>query len=263
MRAVRIHDENLRVRLRRVVIHRRLVFEAAACAHVQDLLAVGRPRRMSVSARPRGQLFHVRAVRLHREDVEVLVARLLPREEDAVSCRGEEREVVPLGGQHLDRTVRQVHQPQAALLDPLVVIAPHSIHDRFAIGRPVRKACVGRACRQCLRVGTVGVHRHDLRRPLIAAAEERPEPEDELLAVRRPAGHHRGACPIEEDPLPARVAVGVPRGERHVRIVPGLASQQIRRHERSILRVPGEYVGVVILVVRDPSCRAAGPAGAG
>src|SRR6185312_6815957 len=77
---VTIHQEYLRVWLRRGVVQRGLILEAGARALEPDFLSVGRPGRVRVRTSSCGQTPDVGAVRLHGEHLEVCVRH--PARED-------------------------------------------------------------------------------------------------------------------------------------------------------------------------------------
>src|SRR5260370_4247223 len=86
---VGLHDENLRKGLERIVIERRFILEPIARAGPQNVFTVRGPGRVAVVARRGGQLFGVRAIGAHRENVIIMPLRRTATEQYSVNAEAE------------------------------------------------------------------------------------------------------------------------------------------------------------------------------
>jgi hypothetical protein len=199
VRAVRIHHEKLRIGLRAPVIERSFIAKAQARAAEDDVLAVGRPRTVSIVSRGVRQLLEVGAIRPDAEDVVRVCATCFTGEGDAVTLRRPGGEVVVSRGQLGALAVVQVQDLQAAFF-----LRPHAIHDALPIRRPAGKAAIEGAAGEWPLFGTVRANHDQLRGLAFAGVENGPVSENNPLPVRRPRGRESSSPVLLEELLAVR-----------------------------------------------------------
>src|SRR5260370_15987667 len=134
-RAVCIHHEKLSIGLRATVIERSFIAKAEARAAEDDVLAVGRPRAVSIVSWGARQLLKVGAIGPDGEDVVRVCATCLACESDAVTRRRPQGEIVISRGERGALAFVQVQYLEAPL-----ILGPHAINDVFPVRRPAREA---------------------------------------------------------------------------------------------------------------------------
>src|SRR5260370_9248559 len=125
-RAVCIHDEKLRIGLRAAVIERSFIAKAEARAAEHDVLAVGRPRAVSIVSWGVRQLLEIGAIGPDGEDVVRVCATCLACESDAVTRRRPRGKIVVSRGERGALAAVQVQYLWAPL-----ILGPHWLHNVF------------------------------------------------------------------------------------------------------------------------------------
>src|SRR5260370_18676966 len=149
--AICIHHEKLSIGLRATVIERSFIAKAEARAAEDDVLAVGRPRAVSIVSWGARQLLKAGAIGPDGEDVVRVCATCLACESDAVTRRRPRGEIVISRGERGALAVVQVQYLEAPL-----ILGPHAIDDVFPVLRPAREAAIEGAAGQLTLFGSVG-----------------------------------------------------------------------------------------------------------